>query len=211
MAKILLMEDDEIFFQTLKDFLEDEGFEITGAKDSEEALELTYNERFDLYLLDVNVPFLNGFDFLKSLRDAGDRTPAFFITALRDVNSLSKGFDSGADDFIKKPFDPDELVIRIKAVLKKQYNILKYGDIEYDPFSKTIKKNGEVITLTLVERDIFDILIKNIQNVISKDRFYEVMEKDSSVSLRVHINRLKKKVGIKITNIRGVGYKLEKI
>jgi len=211
MPKILLMEDDEIFFQTLKEFLEDEGFEIVGAKDAEEALDLTYEQKFDLYLLDVNVPFLNGFDFLKSLRDSGDKTPAFFITALRDVNSLSKGFDSGADDFIKKPFDPDELVIRIKAALKKQYDILKYRDIEYDPISKIIKKNGEIITLSLVESEIFDILIKNIQSVVSKNCFYEVMEKESSLSLRVHINKLKKKLDIKITNIRGVGYKLEKI
>ena len=211
MPKILLMEDDEIFFQTLKEFLEDEGFEIVGAKNGEEALDLTYEQKFDLYLLDVNVPFLNGFDFLKSLRDAGDKTPAFFITALRDVNSLSKGFDSGANDFIKKPFDPDELVIRIKAALKKQYDILKYQDIEYDPVPKIIKKDGEIITLPLVESEIFDILIKNIQSVVSKDCFYEVMEKESSLSLRVHINKLKKKLGIKITNIRGVGYRLEKV
>ena len=157
MAKILFMEDDELFFQTLKEFLESEGFEVVGARDGEEALEKSFNENFDLYLLDVNVPFINGFDFLKSLRDSGDRTPAFFITALRDVESVSKGFDSGADDFIKKPFDEEELVIRLKAALKRRYDILKYKDIEYDPLNKRVIKNSKEVDLQTVERDIFDL------------------------------------------------------
>ena len=211
MAKILFMEDDELFFQTLKEYLEEEGFEVVGARDGEEALDLTFKENFDLYLLDVNVPFLNGFDFLKSLRDAGDRTPAFFITALRDVESVSKGFDSGADDFIKKPFDEEELVIRLKAALKRKYEILKYKDIEYNPIDKKIIKNGKDVDLQSVEREIFDLLIKNVGKTVSKDRFFEVMEKPSSLALRVHMAKLKKKLGLDIKNVRGVGYRLEKV
>ncbi len=211
MAKILFMEDDELFFQTLKEFLESEGFEVVGARNGEEALEKSFNENFDLYLLDVNVPFINGFDFLKSLREAGDRTPAFFITALRDVESVSKGFDSGADDFIKKPFDEEELVIRLKAALKRKYDILKYKDIEYEPLSKRVVKNSKEVDLQTVEKDIFDLLIKNIGKTVSKDRFYEVMEKDSPLALRVHMAKLKKKLGIDISNVRGVGYRLEKV
>jgi len=211
MAKILFMEDDTLFFQTLKEFLEEEGFEVVGAKDGEEALEKSFNENFDLYLLDVNVPFINGFDFLKSLRDAGDRTPAFFITALRDVKSVSKGFDSGADDFIKKPFDEEELVVRIKAALKRKYDTLEYKDILYDPIVKRVFKNGKEVDLQAVERDIFDLLIKNVGKSVRKERFYEVMEKDSALALRVHIANLKKKLSIDISNIRGIGYRLEKV
>ena len=211
MVKILLLEDDELFFQTLKEYLESEGFEVVGARDGEEALEITFNESFDIYLLDVNVPFINGFDFLKSLRDSGDKTPAFFITALRDTESLSQGFDSGADDYIKKPIDEEELVIRLKATLKKKYEVLKYRDLEYDPLEKRLTKDGKEIDLQIVERDIFDLLIQNIGRVVNKERFYEVMEKDSSLALRVHIANLKKRLGIDISNIRGIGYRLEKV
>ena len=123
--KILLLEDDEILAQTLVDMLESENFIVCLARDGETALDLTYKESFDLYLLDVNVPFLNGFDFLKSLRQSGDKTPAFFLTALKDIDSLSKGFDSGCDDCIKKPFDFNELLVRIKAKLKIKENSLK--------------------------------------------------------------------------------------
>lgn len=211
MANILLLEDDEMLLQSIKDYLELEEFNVTIARNGEEALDLTFDNSYDLYLLDVNVPFLNGFNFLKSLRDSGDKTPAFFITALKDLDSISQAFDSGADDYIKKPFDIDELIIRLKATLKKQYNDLKLKDIVYNPIQKLLTKKDKVINLSMVELNIFDTLIKNLNEIVTKDMLFEAMEKESSQALRVHINKLKSKLDIEIKNIRGVGYRLEEI
>lgn len=120
MSKILLLEDDPLLSATLLDLLRAEGFEVVHAIDGEEALEISYAQKFDLYLLDINVPLLNGIDFLKLLRDSGDLTPAFFISALRDIKTISQAFDTACDDYIKKPFDFDELLVRIKAHIVKK-------------------------------------------------------------------------------------------
>ena len=119
MIKLLLLEDDHMLAESLIELLESENFDIVHVLNSQKALDKTFLQKFDLLLLDVNVPLFNGFELLKSLRDSGDKTPAIFLTALTDIASLSKGFDAGADDYIKKPFDFDELLIRINAILKK--------------------------------------------------------------------------------------------
>ena len=122
MKKILLLEDDEILYETLVELLEAESFEVVHVKDGREALDATFVSGFGVMLLDVNVPFIDGFELLEELREAGNKTPAIFLTALTDIASLSHGFEIGADDYIKKPFDFDELLIRIRALLKKRYS-----------------------------------------------------------------------------------------
>lgn len=211
MHKILLLEDDEILSQTLIELLESEGFEVSLARDGEMALELTYKDKFDLYILDVNVPFLNGFDFLKSLRDSGDKTPAFFLTALKDIDSLSRGFDVGADDYIKKPFDFDELIIRIKAKLKIKENSLKYKNITYDLDNDEILVDEKPINIAYVDKKIFFLLLKNVGTILPKDLILELLEKPSDVALRGHITKIKKLLQVEITNIRAKGYRLEKL
>ncbi len=211
MYKVLLMEDDQILAETLKELLESENFEVKLAKNGNKALNLSFEEKFDIYLLDVNVPFLNGFDFLKELRESGDETPAFFITALKDIESLSKGFQAGCDDYIKKPFDFEELIVRIKAKLKAQNDILKYGDIEYNLINKTIKKNGKTINLPLLDKEILSMFLKNIDKIINKEDIFDLLEKPTDLALRVHISKIKKALNINIKNLRGLGYKLEKI
>ena len=133
MSKILLLEDDDVLSETLMELLESENFEVVHVKDGEKALDATFIKHFDLLLLDVNVPFLNGFELLSELRHSGDMTPAIFITALTDVASLSQGFDVGADDYIKKPFDFNELLIRIRALIKKRYHTYA-NEIKIDHF-----------------------------------------------------------------------------
>jgi len=110
--KILLLEDDKILCESLKEFLELEHYLVDVAHRGVEVYDLTFNKNYDLYILDVNVPDTNGFDVLSSLREAGDETPTIYITALTDISSITKGFQVGADDYIKKPFDPEELLIR---------------------------------------------------------------------------------------------------
>ncbi len=116
MASILLVEDDTTLAETLMDLLAYEDFHVTWVSDGQKALDATFVERFDLMLFDVNVPFVNGFELLKLLRESGDDTPAIFITALTDIASLSQGFEVGADDYLKKPFDFVELLI-VKRIL----------------------------------------------------------------------------------------------
>ncbi|WP_108062563.1 response regulator transcription factor [Poseidonibacter lekithochrous] len=209
--KILLLEDDTILAQTMVQILEQEDYDVTLVNDGEEVMEYTYENRYDLYLFDINVPLLNGKEALKLLRDAQDNTPTFFITALRDTNSILDGFDSGCDDYIKKPFDLDELLARIKAVLKRRNPVLQYGDITFDLLENRVLKQNEEVALGNVEKEIFSLLIKNINMTVNKTTFFDYMNKPSDSALRVLISKLKKVLDLNITNTKGIGYKLEKL
>ncbi len=211
MAKILLLEDDPLLSQTLISLLTQEGFEVLHASDGEEALELCYESGCDLYLLDINVPLLNGIDFLKSLRESGDKTPAFFLSAMKDIATISKAFDSACDDYIKKPFDFEELLVRIKAHIHKKNPLMAYGNLQYDLASKRLFRESKEIDLGQVEKEIFDLLARNINQLIYKEQFFDVMEKPSDLALRVHITKLKKRLGLSISNIKGIGYRLESV
>ena len=132
MIKILLLEDDPILAKTLKKILEKNNYQVTWVRDGEDASTITFNEKFNLYLFDINVPLFNGDDLLLSLREASDKTPCILISALVDISSITKGFSSGADDYIKKPFDIDELLVRIKAKTSSFSNIITYKDFKYN-------------------------------------------------------------------------------
>lgn len=209
MGRILLLEDDEMLSQTLISLLAMEGYEVKRAATGSEVFERTFEEKFDLYLFDVNVPDENGFEVLSQLRGAGDTTPTFFITALSDIGSLARGFEVGANDYIKKPFDLDEFLIRIRAVLKRVHKKVRYGDIVFVPETGEILRNGGECDLSPVERSVFALLIGNIERTVPKEMFYELMEKPSDTALRVYIAHLKQKLDLKIVNIRSVGYRLE--
>lgn len=217
MKKILLVEDNPVLGETIMDILEDEGFEVVWVKDGKEAVDKSFNSNYNLYLFDVNVPFIDGFELLNDLRKSGDSTPAIFITALVDNNNLAKGFDMGADDYIKKPFDEEELIIRINAQIKKSFqtysNILVYGDLRYDLSSKVLTNKDQKIHLSPSEYELFELFLQNISKVLTKDDIiYRLKngEIGSDATLRVQISKLKK-TGLKISNIRSVGYRCEKL
>ena len=209
--KILLLEDDTILAQTMVQILEQENYDVTLVCDGEEVLEMTYENKFDLYLFDINVPLLNGIDTLKLLREAKDETPTFFITAFIDIKSILKGFNSGCDDYIKKPFDLDELLLRIKATLKRKNPVIQYADITFDLLENRVLKDNKEVALGNVERDIFALLIRNIDITVNKSTFFDCMNRPSETGLRVLISKLKKVLDLDITNIKGIGYKLEKL
>jgi DNA-binding response OmpR family regulator len=209
--KILLLEDDKILSESLKEYLELEGFSVDLAYDGEEVYELTYQNNYDLYIFDINVPKDNGFEVLKNLKDADDKTPTIYITALTDLNSISKGFELGADDYIKKPFDPEELVIRIKGRYQKKDNFIVYKDIRYDPLTKEVKKAGKVIGLGEVQLNIFHELITNQGHIVDIYVLMDFLEHPNPNALRVNLAKLKSKLGLNIKNIRGQGYILEKV
>lgn len=207
--KILLLEDDQILSETLELFLTKAGYEVDTALSIEEAEDLSFDNRYDLYLLDINLPKGDGLELLESLRYAEDNTPTIFITALRDMDSMAKGFKLGAIDYIKKPFNPEELLIRIDA--KFATANISYGDIEYDGESKIIRYKGEVLDLGIVQFVIFEKLLCNCGSLVTTQELYDVLEHSSNSALRVAITKIKQRLNIDIKNIRGKGYMLEKI
>jgi DNA-binding response OmpR family regulator len=209
--KILLLEDDTILAQTMEQILKSEDYEVTLVTNGEEVLDATYEKRFDLYLLDINVPLLNGMDTLKLLREAKDETPTFFITSLQDTKSTLEGFNCGCDDYIKKPFELEELLARIHATLKRKNPTLEYGNITFDLLDNRVLKDEEEVMLGLVEKEVFSLLIRNIGVTVDKSHFFDCMNKPSETGLRVLISKLKKLLDLQITNTKGIGYKLEKL
>ncbi len=211
MMKILLLEDDHILCDSLREFLELEGYKVDVAHRGTEVFDLTFAQKYDLYILDVNVPEVNGFDVLSSLKDAGDETSAIYITALTDINSISKGFDIGAEDYIKKPFDPEELLIRIKRKYQKEDILIYLNDIVYNPMTRVLQKEGQTIGLGDVQENIFHTLISEQNKIVDTYTLMDFLEKPTANALRVNIAKLKNKLGIDIKNIRGRGYMIEKI
>ena len=209
--KILLLEDDTLLAESLKEFLELEDFIVDLAINSEEVYDLTFNNRYDLYILDINVPKDNGFEILKHLKEAGDNTPVIYISALTDISSISKGFNLGAIDYIKKPFDPMELVVRIKNRFLQNSSEIEYKDIKYNLETKEVYKNNKLINLGDIQLAIFDKLIKNKNKIVLQEELIEYLDKQNSNALRVAISKLKNRLDLNIKNIRGKGYILEEI
>lgn len=213
MAKILLLEDDEVLAETLVELLESESFEVTHLSDGEAVLDVTFKDSFDLYLFDVNVPKLGGFELLKALRDATDVTPTIFLTAMGDIASLSKGFDVGADDYIKKPFDFDELIVRMHALLRKSYNtheaLKKVGIFSFNIEKNELYKEDVFLALSPYELKITQLFFKNVDKTVEKEEILNMLSDGGEVSegaLRVHITKLRK-IGLPIETIKGVGYR----
>lgn len=216
MANILLLEDDKILSETLKELLESENYQVFTASNVQNALDLSYKQKFDIFLLDVNLPDMSGFDFLKMLRESSDKTPAIFLTSLSDISSLSKGFEVGGDDYIKKPFDFDELLVRIQSQLRKTYksyeDIIKYKNLIYKISTKELLENDSFVALTPQETKLCTLLFQNIGNTLQKeDILYNLgIEGESSEgALRVYISKMRK-VGLNIETLKGIGYRLVK-
>ncbi|WP_457748825.1 response regulator transcription factor [Sulfurimonas sp.] len=214
MAKILLLEDDEVLAETLIDLLADEGFEVTHVLDGEMALDASFENDFELLLFDVNVAKLNGFELLQSLREADCKTPAVFITSLHDIASLAKGFAVGADDYIKKPFDFDELLIRLKSLLKKSYNThankIVAANFYFDIEKNELYKDEVFVKLSPYELCLAKIFFKNLNKTVQKEAIFEALSQGREMSegaLRVHITKLRK-IGLQITTVKGIGYRL---
>ncbi len=207
--QILLLEDDKILCESLKEYLESEGYSVDTAHRGTEVFDLTFSKSYDLYILDVNVPGTDGFDVLTELKESGDETPAIYITALTDINSISKGFRIGAEDYIKKPFDPEELVIRIKSKYERPDRIIEIQGVTYDPLDKTVRKDGEVVGLGDVQANLFHALVMRANTVVDSYTLMDFLEHPNANALRVNLAKLKSKLGIEIKNIRGQGYMIE--
>ncbi len=210
--KILLLEDDRLFNETLKEFLEDEGFFVDSVFDPYSAFDLSYEKNYDLYLFDINLPFEDGIKTLKSLRDAKDNTPTIFITSRDDKESLLNGFSVGADDYIKKPIDLDELIARIEVIKRRfsKSNIIKVGDLILDRDRKSVTLKGVEQKITFKEFLLLELLLEKIESVVTYDEIYHKiwgLDEPNGRALRVYISNLKKILPNEIESIRGIGYR----
>ena len=214
--KILLLEDDTVLANILVDFLE-EIYEVTHTYSMKEARTLSENRDFDLYIFDINVPDGDGISLLKELRAFHDETPIIFITAFHDTKYLKDAFESGANDFIKKPFDLEELAQRVENI-KRHFGLNSLvqltSDIEFDIEKHSIKNNETICNLSAKESSCLHYLYKNRHRVVSVDEIlqnlweYDDMPSDSAI--RTIIKELRKAVGKEhILNIRGEGYRFE--
>jgi len=210
MKKILLLEDDIALGETIEELLCESDYKVDYVTTGSAAIDNSYENKYDLYIFDINVPGIDGLDILKALRDADDKTPAIFISAMTDLKTVLKGFEVGGDDFIKKPFYPEELLVKVNLKLELQDKIIVFKDITFYTKDKKIEKNGTNIYLSGIQLHLFELFINNTNRIIIKDELYECLEKPSENALRFHINKLKNSTALNIKNIRGSGYILEK-
>ncbi len=216
--KILYLEDDINLSETVEEFLSDEGFDVLSVYDGDEALEVVYEQNFDLFILDVNLPGINGFKLLKELRDAHIQTPAIFTTSLSSIEDLSKGFEVGADDYIRKPFLLKELLFRTKALLKREFKTLSStinikNNILFNTQKNELVINNKKIMLHPKELLLLKLLLKHKGETVSFETIYQNVwsfnESHSDMSLRTYIKNLRKHLGKEeILSIKKVGYKL---
>ena len=218
MAKILLLEDDANLNETVTEFLEELGHEIVSVYDGYEAQEKLYESKYDLLLLDVNTPGINGFDLLAEARDGDVVAPAIFITSLDSVDDLEKGFESGCDDYIRKPFELKELKIRVETLLKRGFFheskelISLDNNISYDTNNNELIIDDNVISLGHKESMLLKLFMTNDGEVIAHERIYKHLwdfdEEPSDTALRTYIKNLRKIIGKeKIVSIKKQGYK----
>jgi two-component system, OmpR family, response regulator MprA len=221
-VKILVVDDERAVRESLRRALELEGYEIELAADGREALErLEAESQPDVLVLDVLMPGVDGLEVCRRLRRAGSRLPVLMLTARDAVENRVAGLDAGADDYVTKPFALEELLARIRALLRRTTNgaaeALRFADLELDPGTREVRRGGELIELTRTEFSLLELFMRNPRQVLTRSIIFErVWGYDfgyGSNSLDVYIGYLRRKTeaGGKprlIHTVRGVGYAL---
>ena len=220
-GKILICDDDRNICELLRLYLEKEGYTLSIANDGEEALAKFNADTPDLILLDIMMPKLDGFGLLKKMREKGIDAPVLFLTARDAVSDRVKGLDLGADDYLVKPFDFDELLARIRVMTRKRAgsrsNRLTIADLTIDMKQRTVKRGGVDISLLPKEFSILEYMIRNQGVVLSREQMenqiWNYEYSGSSNNMDVYISRLRKKIDSGYSKkllhtIRGVGWVL---
>ena len=223
---ILVAEDDPAIGNALQRALDHEGYEVRRATDGAQALEMLAGRPADLIILDVSMPYVDGLEVCRRIRRAGNRTPVLMLTARDTVGDRVEGLDAGADDYLVKPFSLDELLARIRALLRRTsvtgggepdvgHDILHVDDLEVDRAGRAVRRGGQAITVTKTEFDLLELLVHNKGIVLSRDVIYERVWgfdfETGSKSLDVYIGYLRRKLeadgGQRLVHtVRGVGY-----
>ena len=217
MTQILLVEDDETLSELISEYLSEQGYDVTVRADPKAALDTAYERNFDILILDVKLPKGDGFSLLRELRRLGDDTPAIFTTSLNALQDLEIGYKSGCDDYLKKPYELKELLLRIQILLKRKFShvndefIELGGGYKFYPSSKTLRQNGQIVSLSNKESELLALFLENKNTLLSKDTIFEKIwnygEEPSELSLRVYVKNLRRILGKDaIVNRRGDGY-----
>lgn len=216
--KILLLEDEYSLRISVKEFLEDIGHEVDCFMDGLDAYDAMYDKSYDLLLLDVNVPSMNGFKLLETLRSENKKTPTIFFTSMTDMANFKKGYEAGCCDYIRKPFDLEELELRINQAYNSFYsaddNLIKLGENTlYDSTKCKLNVDDKEVVLRKTEKDILEVLIKHKNSVVSISTLQDEVwgEYVEPATIRVQMKNLRQKLpeGI-IQNRRGLGYIIER-
>ena len=221
MERVLVVDDDAELCKLVTRFLTREGFEITWAPNGVAGVEHALAEDYSLIMLDVMMPDTDGFDVLRRIRQHC-RTPVLMLTARGDTHDRVRGLQMGADDYLPKPFDPDELVARIRAILRRSAPqwpasaALSIGEVELDGGARTVRRSGKPIDLTTVEFDLLVALMRAAGSTVSReDLVRNVLGRDFSPfdrSIDTHVCNLRRKLGPlsdgadRIKGVRGAGY-----
>jgi two-component system response regulator QseB len=217
--RILLVEDDELLGDGLRTGLVQYGYAVDWLKDGLSADQALKTENFDLVVLDLGLPKLPGISVLQNLRSRGQTMPVLILTARESVEDRVKGLDSGADDYLTKPFDLDELCARLRALQRRFSSraepLLVHENISLDPASHTVTLNDETINVSRREFALLHKLLENAGRVLSREHLTQSLygwgEDVDSNALEVHIHNLRKKFGQTfIRTIRGIGYMIDK-
>jgi two-component system response regulator QseB len=217
--RLLLIEDDELLGDAVKAGLTQFGYIVDWLKDGEAARSAIKSESFELIILDLGLPKLSGLGFLQSIRNDGNTTPVIILTARESVEDRIKGLDSGADDYIVKPFDLNELSARIRALVRRSLGradaVLQYRNVTLDPAAHTVFVDDNIVNVPRREFALLQKLLENHGHVLSREQLMQSIygwdEDVDSNALEVHIHNLRKKLNANfIRTIRGVGYMAEK-
>jgi two-component system response regulator QseB len=218
-VRILIVEDDAMIAQGLETGLRQAGFAVDHTPDGRQAEAAMQAQRFDLVLLDLGLPRRDGLDVLRDLRRRGDATPVIVLTARDDLQSRVGGLDAGADDYIVKPFDLDEVTARIRSVLRRAAGrgdpAIQHGDLRLDPVSRTVERAGVPVSVSAHEFAVLEALLQRPGAVLSRaqleDRLYGWQDQIGSNAVEVYIHGLRRKLGNEtIRTLRGVGYFIPK-
>lgn len=217
--RVLVVEDDGAVRRAVERALTFEGYAVQSARDGAEALAVVLNESFDAIVLDVMMPIIDGLEACRRIRARGDTTPILILTARTDISDRVAGLDAGADDYLIKPFALEELLARLRALLRRSEGsvaeVMKVGDLVMDTGSREVRRGDSVLDLTKTEFDLLELLMSNPGIVIDRDTIYDrIWGYDfatSSNSLDVYIGYLRRKTEIDgarrlIQTVRGVGY-----
>lgn len=221
-AKIVVVEDEEDLLELLEYTLEKEGFEVIGFLNTKTVTQILEEEEIDLLIMDRNLPGVEGSEFVANLRQDGVLTPVIYLSAKNSDSDIEEGFLRGGDDYLTKPFNMKELILRVKSILKrttKKYHEgqVSYRDLLLDKSTRELKVSGKNIEITKLEFDLLYEFIVNKNSVLDRDYLLENVWGDSEAfqykTVNVAINRLKEKIDHDktkdyIQTVRGVGYKL---
>jgi len=218
--RILVAEDDAVLAEAVQCTLRQSGHAVDWVKNGAEADCALAAERFDLLILDLGLPKKSGIDVLKRLRAAGARLPVLILPALDGVTDRVRGLDSGADDYLAKPFDLAELEARVRALTRRGMSggatLLRHGALAYDQVGRVASINGAPLELSRRELNLLEILLTRPGRMVSKEQLVSHLcewgEEVSPNAIEVYVHRLRKKLepgGVRILTVRGLGYSLE--